>query len=98
MRLKGLLIAGMACTMAFGTAASAEAKPQDAKPQHCTKKDKKLRCETAGVTVVSGVCPTGFEPASLMEIGPGTEIYDLNVNTFVCYSSTLGVIDDTPAS
>jgi hypothetical protein len=97
MRLKGLLIAGMACTMAFGTAASAEAKPQDSKIKHCTKKDKKLRCETANGTVVSGVCPAGFEPARVIELGPGTEVFDLNDNAILCYNAQL-TIDDTPAS
>jgi hypothetical protein len=98
MRLKGLAVAGMACTMAFGTAVSAEAKPADSKVKQCKQHGKKLRCETTDGTVTTSVCPTGFDPAQLIELGPGMELADLNGNRVLCYSATLGVIDDTPAS
>ena len=98
MRLRGILIAAMTCTLAFGTAASAEAKPQDAKPKHCTKKDKKLRCTLTGGETVTGVCPAGYDPATVIELGPGAELSDLNGNAILCYGADRTLVDDTPAS
>lgn len=96
MRLKGLLVAGVACTMAFGTAVTAEAKPHDAKAKQCAKNAKHPHCDTTGGTTTSADCPLGYRSANVIELGPGTEAYDLNDNSTVCYDAAMTFADDTP--
>ena len=98
MRLRGLLIAGMTCTLAFGTAASAEAKPHDAKAKQCAKHPSKPRCDSTGPTAASEPCPSGYELATVIELGPGAEAHDANDNGSLCWSATLPVVDDAPGA
>ena len=97
MRLKGLAITATVCAAAFGGVASADAKPVK-KVKDCKQQGKKLRCETTDGGTVTGVCPAVYEPVQTMQVGPGSEVSDLNGNLILCYSPTLGVIDDTPTS
>ncbi|HEX8073428.1 MAG TPA: hypothetical protein VF545_00460 [Thermoleophilaceae bacterium] len=96
MRLKGLAIATAICATAFGGVATADAKPVK-KLKDCKQQGKKLRCETTDGDTVTGVCPTGYEPVQTIQVGPGSELLDMNGNLILCYSASLGVIDDTPS-
>ena len=96
MRLKGLAITAAICTTAFGGVATAQAKPHEKKIKECKQNGKKLRCETTDGDTVTGACLSNYDPVQSIQVAPDLQVADLNGNLILCYSATLGVIDDTP--
>ena len=99
MRIKNLA-AMTACVAAFGVGvgvAPAAAKNDKVKDKsakqykHCETGAKRFKCVTDTGAVASGQCPSDYTVIS--SITAGVEI-DLNGDGFVCYSATLGYVDD----
>ena len=100
MNLKALIATAAACGVAFGGVATAEAKPHEKKLKDCkqTGKANKLHCQTQGGKDVTAACSSDYEAIQLIQLPPGNEVYDVNGNYVVCWSSELGVTDDVVAS
>ena len=105
MRIKSLA-ATCACVAAFGVGvgvAPAAAK-NDKNPlsngnglakgkfKHCETGTKKFKCVSETGETTSGQCPADYTVIS--SITAGVEI-DVNGDGFVCFSATLGYVDDT---
>jgi hypothetical protein len=97
MRIRGFVITAAICTTTvFGSAATADAKPHEKKVKTCKQNGNKLRCELTDGTTETGMCPKDYEPVQTIEVAPELQSANLNGNLFLCYSPTLGVVDDTP--
>lgn len=102
MNLKALIATAAVGATVFGGVATAEAKPQDKTFKHCKKNangnSKRIVCQTDEGETVDGVCPGSYDPVTLVELGPGNEVYDANANGILCYDAVTGVVDDRARS
>ena len=91
MRLKGIAVAVMAGTLALGATATAQAEPNEHANHHAfaNKKPKTVKSSNR-------VCPRDYALVQVIELGPDAESLDVNGNQLLCWSSTLGVVDDNP--
>ena len=60
--------------------------------KHCETGTKKFKCLTETGETASGQCPSG-DYEVIASITAGIDV-DLNADGFVCYSPTLGYVDD----
>lgn len=87
--------AAMVTCAALVGAVPASAMPVDGDPKtkQCKpKQHKRFVCERIADETVVTTCPDGYS-AVVFHSAPDA---DVNDNSVVCYSESLGVIDDTP--
>jgi hypothetical protein len=98
MKLKNLAAAAVCVAAIGGTAGAAPAAAKsdnsngNGKIRRCeTKAAKNFTCVTESGEVTVGSCPTGY---TVTQIITSTSNVDANGDGLVCFSSTLGYVDD----